>query len=51
MSENDYTERLSKCYTGVVHDIMRDDGHKNFTLPPKSEQRSPKLLIPFFFCL
>lgn len=33
MSENDYTERLSKCYTGVVHDIMRDDGHKNFTLP------------------
>ena len=33
MSENNFTERLSKCYTGVVHDIMRDDGHKNFTLP------------------
>jgi len=26
-------DRLSKCYTGVVHDIMRDMGHTNFTLP------------------
>jgi len=34
MNKNDFTERLSKCYTGVVHDIMRDDGHKNFTLSP-----------------
>ena len=34
MNNNDFTERLSKCYTGVIHDIMRDDGHKNFTLPP-----------------
>ena len=30
----DYTERLSKCYTGVVHDIMRDMEYINFTLPP-----------------
>ena len=29
-----FTERLSKCYTGVVHDIMRDMEYKNFTLPP-----------------
>ena len=28
-----FTERLSKCYTGVVHDIMRDMEYKNFTLP------------------
>ena len=34
MSIDNFTERLSKCYTGVIHDIMRDDGHKNFTLPP-----------------
>ena len=34
MSDKDFTERLSKCYTGVIHDIMRDDGHKNFTLSP-----------------
>ena len=33
MSVDNFTERLSKCYTGVIHDIMRDDGHKNFTLP------------------
>ena len=31
---NDFVNRLSKCYTGVVHDIMRDMGFKNFTLPP-----------------
>ena len=29
-----FTERLSKCYTGVVHDIMRDMEYENFTLPP-----------------
>ncbi len=30
---NDFVNRLSKCYTGVVHDIMRDLGYKNFVLP------------------
>ena len=34
MSVNNFTDRLSKCYTGVIHDIMRDDGHRNFTLSP-----------------
>ena len=33
MGSDNFTERLTKCYTGVIHDIMRDDGHKNFTLP------------------
>ena len=28
MNNNDFTERLAKCYTGVVHDIMRDDGQR-----------------------
>ena len=27
---NDFVKRLSKCYTGVVHDIMRDMGYTNF---------------------
>ena len=45
MSENDYTERLSKCYTGVVHDIMRDDGHKNFTLPPSIRPSKNKYIL------
>ena len=29
MSANINTERLSKCYSSVIHDIMRDDGYKN----------------------
>ena len=29
-----FTKRLSKCYTGAVHDIMRGIGCKNFVLPP-----------------
>lgn len=29
------TERLENCYTGVVHDVMRGMGLKNFTLPPE----------------
>jgi len=27
------TERLTNCYTGVVHDVMRGMGLRNFTLP------------------
>lgn len=27
------TERLSQCYTSVVHDVMRGMGLRNFTLP------------------
>jgi 4-hydroxy-4-methyl-2-oxoglutarate aldolase len=30
---NEITERLSKCYSGVVHDVMREIGFRNFTLP------------------
>ncbi len=28
------SERLEKCYTGAVHDVMRDMGLGAFTLPP-----------------
>jgi len=28
------SERLAKCYTGVVHDVMRKMGRRDFTLPP-----------------
>ena len=34
MDSNNYTERLNKCYTGVIHDVMRDLKYRNFTLPP-----------------
>ena len=33
MTISNFTERLSKCYSSVIHDILRDDGHKDFTLP------------------
>ena len=29
------TDRLARCYTGVVHDVMRDMGLQDFTLPPE----------------
>ena len=29
------TARLEKCYTGVVHDVMRGMGLRDFTLPPR----------------
>jgi len=38
-------KRLSKCYTGVVHDIMRDMGFKNFTLPPNIKPSKDKYVI------
>jgi 4-hydroxy-4-methyl-2-oxoglutarate aldolase len=31
---NSITERLEACYTGVVHDVMRAEGLRDFTLPP-----------------
>jgi 4-hydroxy-4-methyl-2-oxoglutarate aldolase len=29
------TQRLAQCYTGVVHDVMRAMGLRDFTLPPE----------------
>ncbi|MEO1686419.1 MAG: RraA family protein [Pseudomonadota bacterium] len=29
------TERLEACYTGVIHDVMRAMGRRDFTLPPR----------------
>ena len=31
----DLTSRLDRCYTGVVHDVMRAMGLRDFTLPPE----------------
>ena len=42
---NDFVKRLSKCYTGVVQDIMRDMGFKNFTLPPNIKPSKDKYVI------
>jgi hypothetical protein len=32
------TERLEKCYTGAVHDVMREMGLRDFVLPPSVVQ-------------
>jgi 4-hydroxy-4-methyl-2-oxoglutarate aldolase len=29
------SRRLQRCYTGVVHDVLRAMGQRNFTLPPE----------------
>ena len=31
----DLVDRLAKTYTGVVHDVMRAMGLRDFTLPPE----------------
>ncbi len=36
------TERLERCYTGVVHDIMRAMGLRDFTLPPELRPLMPE---------
>lgn len=36
------TQRLERCYTGVVHDIMRGMGLRDFTLPPELRPLMPE---------
>ena len=36
------TQRLESCYTGVVHDIMRAMGLRDFTLPPELHPLMPE---------
>jgi len=39
---SDITERLANCYTGVVHDVMRAKGLRDFTLPPRLRPLMPE---------
>lgn len=36
------TDRLEHCYTGVVHDILRGMGLRDFTLPPELRPLMPE---------
>ena len=36
------TERLAQCYSGVVHDVMRAMGLRDFTLPPELRPLFPE---------
>jgi 4-hydroxy-4-methyl-2-oxoglutarate aldolase len=43
MSMNDaVTERLSRCYSGVVHDVMRGMGQRDFTFPAEMRPLFPE---------
>lgn len=35
------TERLARCYTGAVHDVLRMMGHDNIVLPPEIKAVAP----------
>ena len=35
------TERLARCYTGAVHDVLRMMGHENIALPPAIKALAP----------
>jgi 4-hydroxy-4-methyl-2-oxoglutarate aldolase len=35
------SERLAKCYTGAVHDVLRMMGHDNIVLPPDIKAIAP----------
>jgi 4-hydroxy-4-methyl-2-oxoglutarate aldolase len=45
MDEAELTRRLSACYTGIVHDVMRGMGLKNFTLPPELRPILPNAVL------
>jgi 4-hydroxy-4-methyl-2-oxoglutarate aldolase len=36
------TERLARCYSGVVHDVMRAMGLRDFTFPPELRPLFPE---------
>ena len=35
------TERLARCYTGAVHDVLRMAGHDNIVLPSTIKAIAP----------
>jgi regulator of RNase E activity RraA len=37
----DLTERLARCYTGAVHDVLRMMGHQHIVLPPEIKAIAP----------
>lgn len=45
MDEAELTTRLNGCYTGVVHDVMRAMGLKDFTLPPELRPILPDIRL------
>lgn len=38
-------ERLRACHAGVVHDVLRSMGERNFTLPPRIAPLQPEMTL------
>jgi regulator of RNase E activity RraA len=45
MDEAEITKRLSACYTGALHDVMRGMGLSDFTLPPQLRPILPDVTL------
>ena len=41
MNAVELTERLARCYTGAVHDVLRMMGHDDIVLPPEIKAIAP----------
>jgi 4-hydroxy-4-methyl-2-oxoglutarate aldolase len=42
---DDLTDRLARCYTGAVHDVLRLMGHENIVLPPGIKPIAPTMKL------
>ena len=42
---DDLTERLARCYTGAVHDVLRMMGHENIVLPAVIKPIAPEMKL------
>jgi len=42
---DELTERLARCYTGAVHDVLRMMGHENIVLPPAIKAIAPEMRL------
>jgi 4-hydroxy-4-methyl-2-oxoglutarate aldolase len=42
---DDLTERLARCYTGAVHDVLRMMGHENIVLPAEIKPIAPEMKL------
>jgi len=38
-------DRLARCYTAAVHDVLRTMGHENIVLPPGIKPISPRMKV------
>jgi len=43
--DNNLVERLKLCYSGILHDVMRVAGLKNFVLSPNLRALNPKMKL------